>query len=203
VNATTDNRSPTWADGQPQQEPMAAVTPPRPFFPDLFVYEAAVALAMLIALIVVAALTKAPLEETASRDAAGFTPRPEWYFLWLFQLLKYFKGSFEAVGTVLVPTLLVVLLLAVPFVDRRPAKTKRLFGRTRPLRVAPRVIALVAVALLLALTIVAAISAERGATTAPPPTIPEWPPQSRLNDPDGRAATQSTVFDLLTRRSDV
>ncbi len=51
---------------------------------------------MLIALIVVAALTKAPLEETASRDAAGFTPRPEWYFLWLFQLLKYFKGSFEA-----------------------------------------------------------------------------------------------------------
>ena len=76
-----------------------------------------------------AALTKAPLRKRPpSRDAAGFVPRPEWYFLWLFQLLKYFKGSLEAVGTVLVPAVLVVLLLAVPFVDRRPARRRRSWG---------------------------------------------------------------------------
>jgi quinol-cytochrome oxidoreductase complex cytochrome b subunit len=177
----------------------------RPFFPDLFAVEAAVALGMLIALTALAALTKAPLEDTASRNAAGFSPRPEWYFLWLFQLLKYFKGSLEAVGTTLVPALLVALLLAVPFVDRRPPKTTSLFGRTRPLRLLPRIIAVVAVALLLSLTIVAAVS-DRGATpTSVPVTIPEWPPESHLQDLQKNEATSAarpTAFHT-TRGNDV
>jgi ubiquinol-cytochrome c reductase cytochrome b subunit len=150
----------------------------RTFFPDLFAVEALVALVMLAALTVVAVVIKAPLQAIASRDAAGFVPRPEWYFLWLFQLLKYFKGSLEVLGTALVPLVVIVLLLAVPFLDRREPKTRRLLGRTRPIRVVPRIIAVVAVVVVLTLTIVAA-SSNRGAATAPQPA-PVWPPQSHV-----------------------
>jgi len=161
----------------------------RPFFPDLFVVEALVALVVLVVLVVLSAVTRAPLQQTASRDAAGFTPRPEWYFLWLFQLLRYFKGDLEAIGTALIPVLVIVVLLAVPLLDRRPPMTRRLFGRTRPLRVLPRVIAVVVVALMLTLTIVAAVS-NRGATPAPAPApVPEWPPQSHSPTQPARSAT--------------
>ena len=85
-------------------------------------------------------------------------PRPEWYFLWLFQLLKYFKGSLEAVGTTFVPTILVALLAALPFLDRRRPRTRRLLPGTRPVRVWPRVVAAAIMALLLAATLLAATS---------------------------------------------
>lgn len=193
MSATTDSPGSPALEERTPPDAAVAVTGPRRFFPDLFVIEAAVALGMLVALVVVAALTKTPLEEAASRDAAGYVPRPEWYFLWFFQLLKYFKGSLEPIGTVLVPVLGVALLLAVPFIDRRPARTKAILGRTRPIRLTPRVIALVVVAVLLTLTVVAATSTEGGAGT-PAPTIPEWPPQSRAHDGAGGAATQSLVL---------
>jgi quinol-cytochrome oxidoreductase complex cytochrome b subunit len=171
------------------------------FFPDLFAIEALVALGMLVALIVVAALTTAPLEPTASRDAAGFVPRPEWYFLWLFQLLRYFKGSLEVIGTTLIPVILIALLLAVPFLDRRPPKTRKLLGRTRPVRVLPRVVAAVFIALLLTLTVVAAYDTRGTPTTAPAP-IPEWPPQSR-EDESARPTPYAIDFDATTRGNDV
>jgi len=44
--------------------------------------------------------------------------RPEWYFLFLFQMLKYFKGSFEIVGALVVPALVMLLLFAMPIVGR-------------------------------------------------------------------------------------
>jgi len=152
----------------------------RRFFPDLFAIEAFVALAMLVALVVLSLVTHPSLEATASREAAGYVPRPEWYFLWLFQTLKYFKGSLEAVGTVLVPLAIIALLIAVPFIDRRPPRTRRLLGRTREVRVLPRVLASIAIAAVLALTIIAAASTGGARQTAPQPA-PEWPPASSFH----------------------
>jgi len=71
-------------------------------------------------LLVVALLLKAPLDPVANPADASYVPRPEWYFLWLFQLLKYFPGPLEPVGTQLVPGALVGFLLLLPFLDRRP-----------------------------------------------------------------------------------
>ena len=71
----------------------------RRFFPDFAFLEALVAVALLVGLVLLAALTKPPLQAVAGPSVSGYVPRPEWYFLWLFQLLKYFKGSLEAVGT--------------------------------------------------------------------------------------------------------
>jgi quinol-cytochrome oxidoreductase complex cytochrome b subunit len=47
-----------------------------------------------------------------------FQPRPEWYFLWLFELVGYFPGKTAIIGTVLVPVSYVVLLLLIPSIDK-------------------------------------------------------------------------------------
>jgi quinol-cytochrome oxidoreductase complex cytochrome b subunit len=122
------------ADRTPGRRPM-------PFFPDFALVEAITALAYLAILIVIAGVTKPSLEATADPTAAGYVPRPEWYFLWAFQTLKYFKGESEMIGTFVIPTIVIALLVAVPFIDRRE-RPRPLLPRTRPVRLWPRLVAL-------------------------------------------------------------
>jgi ubiquinol-cytochrome c reductase cytochrome b subunit len=61
----------------------------------------------------------APLEEQAN-PAKPYEARPEWYFMFLFQLLRYFKGPYEVVGTFVLPTLFFLVLFFWPFLDRSP-----------------------------------------------------------------------------------
>ena len=64
--------------------------------------------------------------------ASNYLARPEWYFLFLFQLLKYCQGKFLIVGTVIVPTLALIFLFVLPFIDRNtsryPSKRIPFFG---------------------------------------------------------------------------
>ena len=48
----------------------------------------------------------------------SYIPRPEWYFLFLFQTLKLFSGPLEVVGSVVLPGLAMLALILVPFIDR-------------------------------------------------------------------------------------
>jgi ubiquinol-cytochrome c reductase cytochrome b subunit len=93
---------------------------PKPFYP----YQAlkdTIAMAVVFALLMTFALTvKVPLDAIADPSDATYVPRPEWYFLSLFQLLKYFPGPLEPVATVVIPGLVVAALLLLPFLDRRP-----------------------------------------------------------------------------------
>ncbi len=54
--------------------------------------------------------------------ASNFLARPEWYFLFLFQLLKYCQGKFLIVGTVIIPALAVIFLFVLPFIDRSTSR---------------------------------------------------------------------------------
>lgn len=54
--------------------------------------------------------------------SSNFVARPEWYFLFLFQLLKYFEGPLQIVGTVLIPGAVASFLVALPFIDRSPSR---------------------------------------------------------------------------------
>ena len=49
--------------------------------------------------------------------AAQYSPRPEWYFLFLYQLTKYFPGRWTFVGAVLLPSLAFSAFLLTPFLD--------------------------------------------------------------------------------------
>ncbi|MDH5372171.1 MAG: c-type cytochrome [Acidimicrobiia bacterium] len=89
-----------------------------PFFPDAVFKDVLVGFLVLLFLIGLAYFGGAPLEERANPSDSDYTPRPEWYFLWLFQLLKYFPGNLEFVGVILLPALGFALLFALPYLDR-------------------------------------------------------------------------------------
>ena len=59
-------------------------------------------------------------EPKADPNDTAYIPRPEWYFLFLFQMLKYFPGQIEWIGTAIIPGLAVVALILLPFLDRNP-----------------------------------------------------------------------------------
>src|SRR4029078_5115616 len=56
----------------------------------------------------------AELGAPADRAEPYAPARPEWYYLFLFQLLKYFPGSSEIIGAIVIPTIVVVLLFLLP-----------------------------------------------------------------------------------------
>ena len=90
----------------------------KPFYPDQ-VFEDMVGMLILFIILACAALfAPVPLEDVADPTNADYDPRPEWYFLFLFQLLKYFQGPFEIIGTFVIPTVGMLLLLFLPFFDR-------------------------------------------------------------------------------------
>lgn len=47
-----------------------------------------------------------------------FQPKPEWYFLWLYQLVRYFPGGSVFIGAIVVPVISVLLLMFIPYIDR-------------------------------------------------------------------------------------
>jgi len=64
----------------------------------------------------------ANLDAAADRDTADYPARPEWYFLPLFQLLKYFKGDLSIVGTVVIPNGVMLLLALLPLFGYGPMR---------------------------------------------------------------------------------
>jgi ubiquinol-cytochrome c reductase cytochrome b subunit len=99
------------------------------FFPTQ-VYKDMVAIAIVfVAICALAIYLPHELLEEASAEASDLDPEPEWYFLFLFQLLRdplvsfLFAGEFgEFLGAILLPGLFMLLLVALPFIDRSPER---------------------------------------------------------------------------------
>ncbi|MEO7999644.1 MAG: cytochrome b N-terminal domain-containing protein, partial [Gemmatimonadaceae bacterium] len=99
------------------------VTPAEPkksadvgFWPDQVLRDAVACLAVLLVVIFfIIRYHGAPLGAPADPTEQYSAARPEWYFLFLFQFLKYFPGSAEIVGAIIVPMLLMVVLVAMPY----------------------------------------------------------------------------------------
>ncbi len=105
------------SSGTPENTPEEMKTG-KPFYPDQ-VFEDVVGMLILFAVLAsIALFVPVPLEDVADPTNADYDPRPEWYFLFLFQLLKYFQGPFEIIGTFVIPTVGMVLLLLLPFLDK-------------------------------------------------------------------------------------
>jgi ubiquinol-cytochrome c reductase cytochrome b subunit len=90
----------------------------RPFFPNTVFKDALAALLIFAALAILAWKVGAGLEGLADPTDTTYNPRPEWYFLFLFQALKAFPGSLEPVAAVLLPGAAVMFLMALPLIDR-------------------------------------------------------------------------------------
>jgi ubiquinol-cytochrome c reductase cytochrome b subunit len=99
-------------------QPGDETLPRKPFYPaQVFKDTAAIFIAFAV-LFTLAVAAKAPLEQLADPTDTTYIPRPEWYFLFLFQTLKFFEGPLEIVGSTILPGLAVLALFAVPFIDR-------------------------------------------------------------------------------------
>lgn len=61
-----------------------------------------------------------PHEEVAGTLVENYLPRPEWYYMWLFQLLTYFPGTWEVIGSLGIPIVGCAVLFAVPFFSKNP-----------------------------------------------------------------------------------
>lgn len=89
------------------------------FWPDILAKDAVVAAAVVALIAMLGATVGAGLEPPADPTDSAYVPKPEWYFLPIYQLLKLFPGSMESTIAVGVPTLFLMVLFALPFVDRR------------------------------------------------------------------------------------
>jgi ubiquinol-cytochrome c reductase cytochrome b subunit len=96
--------------------------PPIVFYPWHVIKDTVMMAAVFAALLAAALLLPAHLDEIANPADASYVPRPEWYFLPLFQLLKYVPGRLEVIATQVVPGLVVAALFALPFLDRHPER---------------------------------------------------------------------------------
>lgn len=95
-----------------------------PFYPDHLMTEAKVALgffAVLVIIGVIAAFNPVGLEEPADPMVTPDHVKPEWYFLALYQLLKYVPKT----TGVLIPIIGVIIILIWPFMDRKPNNKKQ------------------------------------------------------------------------------
>jgi ubiquinol-cytochrome c reductase cytochrome b subunit len=104
------------------------IAPTKKFFPEQLLKDVIAVFAAFVILYLMAMFVAVPLERLADPTDLTYVPRPDWYFLFLFQTLKFFKGSLEPVGTVLLPSLGVLALFMTPFVDR--GKLVRITQRT-------------------------------------------------------------------------
>lgn len=89
------------------------------FWPDQVLRDAVACLAVLLVVVFfIIRYQGAPLGAPADPAEQFSAARPEWYFLFLYQLLKYFPGRTEIIGAIILPTLLLVLLFAMPYFGR-------------------------------------------------------------------------------------
>ena len=77
---------------------------------------------LFLLLVLLAAFADPPMEQKAGTFIADYLPRPEWYYMWLFQLLTYFTGAWELVGTIFLFLGGLIVLFGVPFFSESKLK---------------------------------------------------------------------------------
>src|SRR6266540_3661504 len=120
----------------------------KPFYPYAMFHDTVMSLVVVTVIVVLAVIWKFTADNTFNAQGQGdytgwlgavytneadpgttnFVPRPDWYFYFLFYLLRIFKWPESVIlGTVGIPTILMILLFALPFYDRR--RERRLLRR--------------------------------------------------------------------------
>jgi menaquinol-cytochrome c reductase cytochrome b/c subunit len=95
----------------------------KPFFPYAVAKDGIMATIVLLVIILMAVLFGAELGPKADPTTTTYSPRPEWYFFFLFELLRVVKPpELTFVATIGIPTIALMLLLLLPFYDRGPER---------------------------------------------------------------------------------
>ncbi len=159
----------------------AAKADGKPFFPYAVFKDLIVATAVIGFIIFLAIWARVEVGIEIDPTSEDYVPRPEWYFFFLFELLKIFKGQdvFRPVimATFIVPNVLLGLLIAWPFIDRGPER--RIHKRPMSIMVGVAVIAF------LGFMTYKGATTQEGGGAQPVVTIPEG---------DAAAVAGETIF---------
>ena len=95
----------------------------KPFFPYAVAKDGAMALVTMVAIITMSLVLGAELGPKADPTTTTYVPRPEWYFFFLFELLRVIKPAIlTPLATIGIPTICIILLILLPFYDRGPER---------------------------------------------------------------------------------
>src|SRR3989442_4575671 len=151
----------------------------KPFFPYAVAKDAGMACVVLAVIIGMSFVLGAELGPKADATTTTYVPRPEWYFFFLFEVLRVIKPAILVpIATVGIPTICMVLLLLLPFYDRGPERRPE----RRPLATSAAIVVIGAMAYLTYL----------GANAGSPTTI-EMPTPHRIVAQAGTVLAQYTA----------
>jgi menaquinol-cytochrome c reductase cytochrome b/c subunit len=95
----------------------------KPFFPYAVAKDGVMACVVMAVIITMSLVLGAELGSKANPTTTTYVPRPEWYFFFLFEVLRVIKPpSLAPLATIGVPTVAMILLFLLPFYDRRPER---------------------------------------------------------------------------------
>jgi ubiquinol-cytochrome c reductase cytochrome b subunit len=104
----------------------------QPFYPRQVIMDLSLTALLIVGLGVICLLFPVQLGPSANPADAQYVPRPEWYYLPIFQWLKYWHGWAAIIGVLVIPALIVVVVIMLPFLDhsleRRPWKRPAAMG---------------------------------------------------------------------------
>jgi menaquinol-cytochrome c reductase cytochrome b/c subunit len=147
----------------------------KPFFPYAVAKDSMMAVIVMIVIMVLALLFGAELGPKVNPTSTTYVPRPDWYFFFLFEILRVMKNvpKFTDLATIGVPTLCMIMLFLLPLYDRGP---ERLITR-RPIALAAGLATIAAIAFL----------TYSGASTGSPNEVD-------LKPPPGLSAKEVAIF---------
>jgi menaquinol-cytochrome c reductase cytochrome b/c subunit len=153
----------------------------KPFFPYAVAKDSAMAVIVMVVIITLSIVLGAEMGPKADPTTTTYVPRPEWYFFFLFELLRVIKPpQFVPLATIGVPTICMILLFLLPFYDRSPERRPE----RRPVATAAAIFTIAAMAFLTYL----------GASAGSPNEIDlSPPPGSRAASPATRSARTATT----------
>jgi ubiquinol-cytochrome c reductase cytochrome b subunit len=106
------------AAGPVTEDPIAPKLPSEPFYPKQLVMDMGFAVLIIVFLGLLAYLWPTDLGPKSDPSDTQFLPRPEWYYVPIFQYLKYWQGSTALLGILVIPGIIGLLLVGLPFFDR-------------------------------------------------------------------------------------
>ena len=117
----------------------------KPFFPYAVLKDSAMALIVVVVIIAMSIILGAEQGPKADPTTTTYVPRPEWYFFFLFEVLRVIKPpELVPIATIGIPTICMVLLLLLPFYDRSPERRPE----RRPIATTAGILTIVAMAYL-------------------------------------------------------
>src|SRR4051795_9300090 len=95
----------------------------KPFFPYAVAKDSIMMVIVMVVIIMMSLILGAELGPKADPSTTTYVPRPEWYFFFLFEVLRVIKPpELVPLATIGVPTICMILLFTLPFFDRSPER---------------------------------------------------------------------------------